>query len=267
MPIRSTAVLRLASSLALASALWTLPTPARAADAGGRSPDAARADEVPPLKRGDVILSDVVGIRTGGIGYLGMLSPGFSNLALSGLFGFSSYGQHQSNPDQGYEESRQILSVNPSVDVVVSGRWTLGASAGFAKVDDALRYVQGPDSEVSTTQGGLVLGVGVRAGYVQPLGHGFSLWPRVGVAYSRGQYTVRSTAAGLPNNQHSSTEAIVGGVDLGLMFRPTSFFYVAVTPELTVGYTEQASVSSMVGSGASWFHATLDTTLSTGFIF
>lgn len=254
MPIRSTAVLRLASSLALASALWALPT-------------LARADEAPPLKRGDVILSDVVGIRTGGIGYLGMLSPGFSNLALSGLFGFSSYSQHQSNPDQGYGESRQILSVNPSVDVVVSGRWTLGASAGFAKVDDALRYVQGPDSEASTTQEGLVLGVGVRAGYVQPLGHGFSLWPRVGVAYSGGQYTIRSTVPGLPDNQHSSTEAIVGGVDLGLMFRPTSFFYVAVTPELTVGYTEQASVSSMVGSGSSWFHTTLDTTLSTGFVF
>lgn len=248
----STAVLRLASSLAIASGLAAIPS-------------IASADEVRPLRRGDVILADVVGVRTGGIGYLNMMSQYGGGPAFSGLVGYGYWGSKSGTEGQEYDSERQVFSVNPSVDVVVSGQWTIGVSAGFAKMDQLERYyLSGAVGYVQ--QSGMAFGVAPRVGYVHSIGHGFSLWPRVGLVYSAGKSSVESNIAIPLNTQYSKSQTIGGGVDLGVMFRPVSYLYLAATPEMTVGYASSESGPPLSGSGSSGFGVRFGASVSMGFV-
>lgn len=213
-----------ASSFALAAALLLIPSLARAERPGS-----------PPEGNDRVILSDIVGLRSGGLGYLSMMAPGYGSAAMSGLVGYARQESVSAQYSTAMNEVREVVSVNPSIDVFVTRRLTLGASIGFAHsevVDTGFDAQAGVSSRLE--QSSNVFGVAPRVGYMVPLGHGFSLWPRVGVAYSRARGTSESVYPTTAWTGSSASEQLVGGVDVALIFRPTRYLYLSAGPELSV---------------------------------
>lgn len=238
MSLRTSALLPVTSA-ALALAALTL---------GG----SARADEPVPAfgGAGTVVLSDLIGIRSSGLGYLGSLSPIGGGPGISGLVGYAHDEQVSGSFAAPQVTSvADAFAVNPSADVFLSKRVTVGASVGYTHWEETDSYVATQFQDASVTRWrSTLLAVAPRVGYVVPLGHGVSLWPRLGVGYTASWVSQQITQGASDFRAQALAGRWTGGVDLGVVYRPTTHLYFSAAPELAVS--------------ASW----LDTQQSPGYV-
>src|SRR4029079_6887411 len=114
-------------------------------------------------------------------------------------------------------------------DVFVGRRLSLGVALGFS-------YTRGVVRSEVWNAGGSSYSIAAmpRIGYAVPLGHGFSLWPRVGFGYA---HVVVTSSDGY-NEYDRKAASWMGTADLGLIFQATRRVFVAMRPELTIGVSE-----------------------------
>lgn len=214
---------RVASSVVLAASLQLAPS-------------VVRAEPAPELEgSGHLLVSDLLGMRTGGMGYLSMLTPGFFSPAMSGLLGYTHQEVSSLQGPFAWRQRRDTFSVNPSLDALVSRRWTLGVSLGYARHEqEDVVTGMGGDSLPPTRQHGELLAVAPRVGYLSPVGRGLTLWTRLGVAYSRSKNVHETLGAEVSEDGHFLGERWGVGVDVGLVYRPLESLYFSGGPELSV---------------------------------
>ncbi len=191
---------------------------------------------------GEVAISDLVGVRTGGLGFLSVVSPASGSFgpvgppAISGLIGY------ERNTVELPPEGRTTMTINsfavaPSFDVFVGNRISLGLTAGFGYGWGDVQYPpeQGFPREMGKS---MTFGIAPRVGYVVPLGAGFYLWPRVGggFTYTRAE-TFNEVQGGEPlRTSVTGGTRWSGGADVGVIFRPTRHLFFNATPEIAVQY-------------------------------
>lgn len=192
--------------------------------------------------RGELAISDLVGVRTGGLGFLGVVSPASGSFgpvappAISGLIGYER-NVVELPPEGRTTITMSSLAVAPSFDVFVGNRISLGLTAGFAYGWGDVQYPaeQGFPREIGKS---MTVGVAPRIGYVVTLGAGFYLWPRVGggFTYSRAE-TFNEVQGGEPlRTSVTGGTRWTAGADVGVIFRPTRHLFFNATPELSVMY-------------------------------
>ena len=213
------------------------------------SPRDARADTPRSTlgRAGQVVLDDLIGFRTGAPAPLGDLGfpVGIGRAGPSGgpsLGGVLGYGHFEgSTPGPGGTSfNEDVVWVAPSVDVFVVRRVSLGLSLGVSY--SRLALVQRSSNTIGKS---LSMAAMPRIGYAMPLGHGFSIWPRLGLGVAQGR-TILLDASGLHELGASGTHegralSWVGGADLGLIFQATPHVFLAARPELTAWYTTSPS--------------------------
>ncbi|MFO0761544.1 MAG: hypothetical protein U0359_34005 [Byssovorax sp.] len=225
MMLRSRA-LHLASSLLFTASILAAPSLA-SADSGGAIEGS-----------GQILLSDLLGVRTGGMGYLSMLTPGYFSPAMTGLVGYSHQELGSMQSPFLWQQRRDTVSVNPSVDVLVSRRLSLGVSIGYGRVDvDDQVTALDTKQQFPSHEHGELLAVAPRVGYSFPLGHGFSLWPRIGAAYSRSFNALHPIGSEPRAEGRLVAEQWAGGADIGLVYRPIRPLYFSAGPELSVAFS------------------------------
>lgn len=191
---------------------------------------------------GEVAIEDLVAVRSSGLGFLGVLGPASSSFgpvappALYGIVGYEN-GEGEIQPGAGVKVTASNLWVAPSLDVFVTNRVSLGLTAGIARGWGEQRL--STQEELPRERGrSYTLAIAPRLGYVFPLGAGFSLWPRLGVGFTGSRADTAQPTSGGAERTTSTAGGIrwSGGVDLGIIFRPTRHLFFSATPEVSVVY-------------------------------
>lgn len=206
---------------------------------------AARAEApLPPFGRaGQVVLDDLIGVRSGAPGYLGQLASGVGpagavlngTLGMSGLLGYGHFTSASTGPlNAGF--SSNTIWVAPAVDVFVAPRLSIGAGLG------ASYGWQNPDALTASTPAAGVpamrawsLSALPRIGYVWPIASRFAVWPRLsfGYAYARSEQRYPGAMSSSPSYVTSSATWI-GGVEVKLVYQATRHVFFDVAPYLSV---------------------------------
>lgn len=218
---------------AAAAALLTVPVTAHAAEAVADAPAGPSTTRVQRSfgERGDVILQNIVGVRTsraptagvypmgsvGGLGALGALGGGAGPSVSAAWFDIASIG---TRPNEHSSTRTTTVRFEPSADVFVARHVSVGGSVGFEMTK--ARFPVGPSPSPNLTLQSTALSVDPRVGYVVPLTDAIALWPRVRAGVTLQQ---QSYSAGLRSYR-------VGG-DLPLVIRISSHVLLDVGPELT----------------------------------
>lgn len=194
--------------------------------------------------RGDVVLPDLIGIRSGGLGFLGVLASAGGSFgpvappSISGLVGYDHNVAELPSAGATLTSSVDSISVGPSLDVFIANRISIGGMAGFAYGWGTQRFVaQGGETVERGTS--FTVGVAPRVGYVIPLAAGFSLWPRAGVGFTFSRADTEDVSPGAPPRLSSVAGGIRSaiGVDLGLVFRPAPNIVFSAIPELVTAFS------------------------------
>jgi hypothetical protein len=203
----------------------------------------AQAPARPFGARGQVVVEDLVAVRSSGMGFLGVLTSASSSFgpvappAFSGLVGYERY-ETKVPVANGLVITVNTVSVAPSLDVFVANRVSLGLTAGFAYGWGG-QQMPAEGGAVSERGTAYTFGIAPRVGYVVPLGAGFSLWPRLGAGFTLSRADTAYVSPGQPARPTSLTGGyrVSGGLDLGVVFRPTRNIFFSATPELSVAYS------------------------------
>ncbi|MBS2015888.1 MAG: hypothetical protein JST00_23575 [Deltaproteobacteria bacterium] len=226
----------LAAALTVAFSLYVFPTSARAEEAEPPAP----APEAPSsssgtLRRGSVILPDIVGVSTLPlVGAVTLAGPGVvgavgavGGIGLSGpvSFGFSS-------GDGGAKSSH--IGLSPSVDVFVTDRLTIGGRVTAARYTSSYvsrTTIPGSTQAISSTSGseGYVLAFAPRVGYVVPLTDAIAFWPQIGI-------TVGQSRSELDNAGRALSRSLGAEVEAGFVMPIGRHVIVRVAPTLAYGY-------------------------------
>jgi hypothetical protein len=222
-----------------------------AAIAGVLPAGAALADDsASPVfgRPGQIVLPQIVGVRTGIPLYLGMGITGASGAASIGNAGWGGvFGYTKSNieypvppgaPGEGSARATsELFWVSPAGDVLVSRRVSIGLAAGVLWG----RFSQEPGAGVGAAgaapywSDALSVAVAPRVGYVVPLGRGLSFWPRLNVGAS---YSEQRSASGQPSSQTwAVARSIAAGLDLALVYHPHERLMFQIAPQLGAGRT------------------------------
>ncbi|XXY45950.1 hypothetical protein WME91_38700 [Sorangium sp. So ce269] len=219
---------------------FVVSTLALAVLSGARSALAAEggagASEPAPARfggRGQVALDNLIGLTAGG-GYLGpnMIAgaPFDGTWGATGYTGVIGYTHADvrggmQGVDSAFSARSRTAWISPSVDVFVIDRLSIGATVGLSYSSrDYARDGSGgagtPTEGHSTT-----ISAVPRVGYALALGEPLTLWPRAGIGYSgtRAEY-----------GGEIETNAWIGVVDLGLIYRPTKYVYLHAAPEVAL---------------------------------
>ncbi len=170
------------------------------------------------FEKGRVLLPNIAGLRQGG---LVVSVPGFyGSFFATGPLTFS-YGS-----SSGYEST--FFGLTPEIDVLVTDHLTLGGGAGFLRATS--RSEPGPS--VGTSR---VRSVGTyaqpRVGWVQPIGRGVSVWPRL---------ALRVGGTWSEANEGSQKVLDLGAeVDAPIVFPLSRHVYLQASPIVT--FTHRAS--------------------------
>jgi len=211
------------------------------------APAIARAEEVFPAfgSEGQLVVSDLLGVRSSGIGYLGVMSPSGSALGqvpvLSGLVGFA---HDESTVAQGFPSIRSVwntVSVAPSLDVFVARRLSIGAMVGYSYSHQTLTAPAGLGVLGAPNETATLFAIAPRLGYVVPLGHGLFVWPRLGGAYSYAHIE-----QGAPRTL-SVQRALTVGADVGLVYQPIRNVYLSAAPEISLSSLEVETQQATLG--------------------
>lgn len=219
----------LAAALSLGAALSLAP--------------AARAEApLPPFGRaGQVVLDDLIGVRSGAPGYLGQLASGIGpagavlngTLGMSGLLGYGHFTSTSTGPLNASFSSNTIW-VAPAVDVFVAPRLSLGAglaaSYGWQTVPDAPNGTPAVGVPAMTAWS---LSAMPRIGYVWPIASRLAVWPRLSVGYAYARSEQRYAMSSSPSYVTSSSTWI-GGVEVKLVYQATRHVFFDVAPYLSV---------------------------------
>lgn len=137
---------------------------------------------------------------------------------------------------------RESLWISPAADLFVSGRVSIGlAVTGFHVREQA---------DMSSSTGAAPLpseafsvAVAPRVGYVVPLGHGLSFWPRLSVGASYAEQQLQSVG---PTGVYvARARSISASLATALVYHPHEHLLFQVAPEIGVGHSEtRGSVST-----------------------
>lgn len=230
----------LSGSLAVAAATLALEGSARAG-----SP--SETSSTPSFEgAGKIVFSDLMGIRSSGMGYLGLSSFSYGGPTMTGVLsygrgdnagGFNGYGSSQS--------TWESFAVTPGVDMFVSKRATVGLVLGYGRTASQQMAFDAEGAEIARqTTVTSFISLAPRVGYVFPLGHGVSLWPRVGAGFTSAWGT--STIAGQDYTSRSEVGGLRlgAGVDVGVVYRPIGPLYFSAAPELAASWSVGGTAQS-----------------------
>lgn len=231
----------------------------------------ARADDSAPPefgKRGQVVLPQLVGVRTGRPPYFGPYglvgldgAAGVVNVGWGGIVGYSQSSVTGVQPSAAGTtvavSTSESLWVAPSADVFVGRHVSLGAGVGVLYA--RYRIDQGPGTVPAIVSEALSLGVEPRIGYAVPIAQGLSFWPRLGVALST---TWQASSNGFGGAAVWSGRSVNGVLDLGVVYQPHRHLMVQVAPQIALGHSDTNGPTSSEGT---WFQ--LGGEASAGLVF
>lgn len=185
------------------------------------------------LRRGSVILPDIVGVST--LPVAGAVAPaGLGAVGGIGITGPISFGF--SSGDAGSKSSH--IGLSPSIDVFVTDRLTIGGRVTAARYTSSYvstATVPGTTQPVATSGSeGYVLAIAPRVGYLLPITDGLAFWPQLGVTY--GQSRAENDGSG-----RTLSRTVGAELEAGLLVPVARHVVVRVAPTLAYGYTSSDS--------------------------
>lgn len=187
---------------------------------------------------GKIVFSDLMGIRSSGIGYLGLSTFSYGGPSMTGLLGYGR-GEYASgsNGSGSSQNTWESFAVTPGVDVFVGKRATVGLVLGYARTATQQQGFDDQGAEHGRqTQVANLVSVAPRVGYVFPLGHGVSLWPRLGAGFTNAWGASTSVFQGYTSRSELGGLRLGGGVDVGVVYRPFGPLYFSAAPEIAVSW-------------------------------
>jgi hypothetical protein len=169
-----------------------------------------------------------------------------ADVGWGGVIGYSRTGYdqytHQGSLSSKTTSESESFWFAPAADVFVSRRISVGLAAGFvwSRMELSSDATAAPYS-----YDGFSAAITPRVGYLVPLGHGVSFWPRLGIGGSYSQNTAYSPGAEL--FQGNASWSLSAGLDLALVYRPTKHLMFKMAPQITVGRTVSEG-----GANATW---------------
>lgn len=206
----------------------------------------ARAEEAEPVlgRPGQVVLPELVGLRSGVPAHYFGSSVGLvlSDVGWGGIIGYSRGQQSQQVFVEGGGLTTRVSDsesfwVAPAVDIFVSRRISIGVGVGV--LWNQQRFVS--DSTIDDARS-FSVGMNPRIGYLVPMGHGLSFWPRLGVGFSYSESSAVQASYG--QTQASISRAVTGIADLALVYHPAPHLLFKVAPQIAVGRTATDGGSS-----------------------
>jgi hypothetical protein len=216
----------------------------------------AQAEEsAPPVlgRPGQLVLPQLVGVRTGAPQYFGAGASGYlgasaiANAGWGGAIGYSKnsieYPAPQGSTAPALAAHGESFWVAPAADLFVTRRLSIGLAAGVL----VSHFWQEGGSD---GYGGDLLSIAAapRLGYLFPLGQGLSFWPKLSIAGSYSEETLAGSLVG-GGVIHGSSRALSGGLDLSLVYHPHERLLFQVTPQISVGRSVTSGPSP---SESSW---------------
>lgn len=207
------------------------------------APGAAFADEpAPPVfgRSGQLVLPQLVGVRTGTPAYFGMGVVGMSgagSIANAGWGGALGYAQNTSEypiPPGVAGEGNVVAHgesfwIAPAADLFVTRNVSIGLAGGVVYS----RYWQEvPGQTDAYGNESFSVAVAPRVGYVVPMGRGLSFWPRLTVGASYSEQNVTDPQTGVPS---ASGRSLSAGLDLAFVYHPHERLMFQVAPQISVG--------------------------------
>jgi hypothetical protein len=199
----------------------------------------ARAEPLPPFGRaGQVVLDDLIGVRSGAPGYLGQIgfagpSTGVlvSALGYTGLLGYAHSETSSTNPAN-LSYATNAIWVAPAFDVFVAPRLSLGMGLGVSYMwqSSADPPPNGPYAGVPAGTGWSLSAV-PRIGYVWPIAPRLAIWPRLGIGYAHAR---SEQHLGASWTQAAQTSTWLGGVEVKLVFQATRHLFLDVATNVSL---------------------------------
>jgi len=160
--------------------------------------------------------------------------------AVVGLAGVNA--SRTGNPDQG---EVRAFGAALNLDIFVATGWSLGLGAGLSRIGSS---TSPPAFDTTTTS----FRIGPRVGRLIPLGSFLSLWPAVGVGYSR---EILSSSTPTESLTGSLDPSWLFELDVPLLLHASRYFFVAVGPTLAAAIgsgTQSLSLGSRLSFGLSF---------------
>ncbi|MEZ4299114.1 MAG: hypothetical protein R3B70_29465 [Polyangiaceae bacterium] len=200
-------------------------------------------------------MAELVGIRSGTPIHLATSAGGLAGVGVVvnevGWGGVLGYSQRDAEGDLVLGDqvlhskvSGESLWLVPALDVFVGRRVSIGVATGL--LWSRQRY---SSNDTVYDDESVQVGVQPRVGYVMPLGHGISFWPRVGIGYAHGWYAVNVATSNAV--YQSVNHAVSAALDLGLVYHPTPRLLFKVTPQIGVGRSVNEG-GYYAGTGGQW---------------
>jgi hypothetical protein len=205
------------TTMASCALVWFLSTTA-AAEEATRAPSARG----PLGGRGTVVLDRLVGVWSApasvGLGAIGLgVGPFSAGYATTDIL--SGSGQRT-------EVKTASLQIDPSIDVFVSERVSVGGAASFGIFDSK----QAGDLASPVSHSRRQLAVSPRVGYVFPISRTVAFWPRLSLGYSHERMAFAYSPASRQN-------AVAAGLHAGLVVGLTEHLLLTAGPRVSVRHS------------------------------
>ncbi len=200
---------------------------------GAADAHAARELLVPAGEKGTLAIDQISGFRASMV----------NGLSYAGPLGFShrQFSEHSFNSNTDSTTNVNTFWLTPSADLFVIDHLSVGLLVEYANTWGTADVVRNDSTTQSVTlKGTTTFSILPRVGYLFSINDRFSIWPRAGLGYARGETNLGTADVPLID----SFSGVVVDLDVGFIYRFNETFFARASPDFVFSIGGNHAVSA-----------------------